>query len=127
MGRSHTHRVLRGAEAVSLFVLTPTREKRSMRVFRALRNAAICVSVMTVGCGGNPKPQTVKATPAQPTPAPAAPAAQTAAATPDPIAALIASSERHYDAGERELAQGHLDKARIEFNQALDVLLQSPY
>jgi peptidoglycan lytic transglycosylase D len=98
-----------------------------MRVFRALRNAAICVSVMTVGCGGNPKPQTVKATPAQPTPAPAAPAAQTAAATPDPIAALIASSERHYDAGERELAQGHLDKARIEFNQALDVLLQSPY
>jgi membrane-bound lytic murein transglycosylase D len=98
-----------------------------MRVFRALRNAAICVSVLTVGCGGNPKPQAVKAAPAQPTPAPAAPAASTAATAPDPITALIATSERHYQAGERELAQGHLDKARIEFDQALDVLLQSPY
>jgi membrane-bound lytic murein transglycosylase D len=98
-----------------------------MRVIRGLRNAAICVSVLTVGCGGNPKPQAVKATPQQPTPAPAAPATQTTATAPDPITALIATSERHYEAGERELAQGHLDKARIEFNQALDVLLQSPY
>jgi membrane-bound lytic murein transglycosylase D len=98
-----------------------------MRVFRALRNAAICASVLTVGCGGNPKPQTVKAAPAQPTPAPAAPAAQPVASTPDPITALIATSEKHYEAGERELAQGHLDKARVEFNQALDVLLQSSY
>jgi membrane-bound lytic murein transglycosylase D len=96
-------------------------------VFRALRNAAICVSVLTVGCGGNPKPQAIKTAPAQPTPAPAAPAATAPAAAPDPITALIATSERHYEAGERELAQGHLDKARIEFNQALDVLLQSPY
>src|SRR5262245_19226035 len=105
----------------------PTREKRSMRVFRALRNAAICVSALTVGCGGHPKPQTVKAAPAQPAKVPAAPAASTVTTAPDPIAALLAASERHYEAGERELAQAHLDKARIEFDQAVDVLLQSPY
>jgi membrane-bound lytic murein transglycosylase D len=98
-----------------------------MRVFRALRYAAISVSVLSVGCGGNPKPQTVKTAPAPQTPAPTAPTAATATPTPDPITALIATSERHYEAGERELAQGHLDKARIEFDQAVDVLLQSPY
>ncbi len=98
-----------------------------MRVFRVLRYAALCVSVLAVGCGGNPKPQTVKTTPAPGPTAPATPAVATPAATTDPIAALIATSEKHYEAGDRELALGHLDKARIEFDQALDVLLQSPY
>jgi membrane-bound lytic murein transglycosylase D len=99
-----------------------------MRVIRVLRQAALCVSVVAVGCGGNPKPQTVKTTPAPPGPtAPATPATTTAPAAPDPIDALIATSDKHYEAGDRELSLGHLDKARIEFNQALDVLLQSPY
>jgi membrane-bound lytic murein transglycosylase D len=98
-----------------------------MRVFRVLRNAVLCVTVLTVGCGGNPKPQTAKAAPAQRTTAPATPAASAATPAPDPIAALIATSEKHYEAGERELSLGHLDKARVEFDQALDVLLQSPY
>ncbi len=98
-----------------------------MRVFRVLRYAALCVSVLAIGCGGNPKPQTVKTTPAPGPTAPATPAAATPAATTDPIAALIATSEKHYEAGDRELSLGHLDKARIEFDQALDVLLQSPY
>jgi membrane-bound lytic murein transglycosylase D len=98
-----------------------------MRVFRVLRYAALCVSVLAIGCGGNPKPQTVKTTPAPGPTAPATPAVATPAATTDPIAALIATSEKHYEAGDRELSLGHLDKARIEFDQALDVLLESPY
>lgn len=72
--------------------------------------------------------------PAQPsvTPAPPALAAQpgSAAAIPapaalDPVAALIATSERHYTTGQRELAEGHLDQARREFDLSVSVLLES--
>jgi membrane-bound lytic murein transglycosylase D len=94
--------------------------------FRALRYAALFASGLAVGCSGNPKPQVAKAAPPAQTPRPVAPPQAAASAT-DPIAALIATSNRHYEAGEKELSQGHLDKARIEFNQALDVLLESPY
>ena len=94
--------------------------------FRALRHAALFASVLAVGCGGNPKPQVAKAAPPAQTPSPVVQPPSAPSAT-DPIAALIATSNRHYEAGEKELSQGHLDKARIEFNQALDVLLESPY
>jgi membrane-bound lytic murein transglycosylase D len=72
--------------------------------------------------------------PAQPalTPPPPAATAQAAPTTPpapapapDPIAALIATSERHYAAGQRELADGHLDQARREFDRSVSVLLES--
>ena len=46
---------------------------------------------------------------------------------PDPIASLIASSQAHFQAGERELNVGHLERARTEFDRAVDVLLESPY
>ena len=46
---------------------------------------------------------------------------------PDPIAALIAVSQAHFDAGQRELAVGHLERARREFDAAIDVLVQSSY
>jgi membrane-bound lytic murein transglycosylase D len=39
---------------------------------------------------------------------------------------LIATSEKHFATGEHELALGHLDRARAEFDLALDILLQSP-
>ncbi len=45
----------------------------------------------------------------------------------DPVAALIAKSEQHFAAGERELKLGHLDQARVEFDRAVDVLLESEY
>lgn len=41
----------------------------------------------------------------------------------DPVASLLTRSDRHFTAGERELAQGHLERARKEFDQALDVLM----
>jgi membrane-bound lytic murein transglycosylase D len=71
-----------------------------------------------------------------PPPAPSAPshaAAQTEKPlpppkpAPDPIVALIAESQARFDAGQRELAVGHLERARREFDAAIDVLVQSPY
>jgi len=82
--------------------------------------------VFTAACGShNPKAQTPKAPPVAPPPAP--PVTPPPAAPVDPISALITTSQQHYDAGERELKVGHLDRARSEFDRALDVLLESPY
>jgi membrane-bound lytic murein transglycosylase D len=83
--------------------------------------------VLVGACGANPKPQVL----ATPPPAPVVAAAPQAPASPrplvDPIATLIASSQRHYESGEQELKAGHLDKARQEFDRAVNVLLEAPY
>ncbi|MDO8835205.1 MAG: transglycosylase SLT domain-containing protein [Vicinamibacterales bacterium] len=47
-------------------------------------------------------------------------------AEPDGVQSLIDRSQARFDAGQRELQLGHLDRARAEFNAALDVLLESP-
>lgn len=39
--------------------------------------------------------------------------------------ALIATSRAHFETGQQELAVGHLERARHEFDRALDVLLES--
>ena len=93
-----------------------------------LRCLAVLGAALTlVGCGSNPRAQL---------PAPAAAAAQATAMPPasepaqpvvDPVDALLATSDRHFDAGQQELALGHLSRARLEFDQALDVLIESPY
>src|SRR4029453_18936480 len=82
--------------------------------------------VTVAACGGNPKP---KAAAAKPTTSatPAAQAPVRSAPVVDPIASLIDNSQRHFEAGERELKAGHLEKAREEFDRAVEVLLESPY
>jgi membrane-bound lytic murein transglycosylase D len=45
----------------------------------------------------------------------------------DPVDTLIATSQRHFEAGEQELKAGHLDKARQDFDRAVNVLLEAPY
>src|SRR3954452_4275707 len=97
----------------------------SLRPGLTLAAAGLCVSV--AACGGNPKP---KATATRPAASPAAQAAQAptrSVPSVDPIAAIIDSSQRHFESGERELKAGHLEKARSEFDRAVDVLLESPY
>lgn len=86
--------------------------------------AAVGLSFVTA-CGSNPKP----AAPAVPTPAPqVAPQVRvTPPPPPDPIATLIETSRRHFEAGERELKLGHMDRARVAFDRAVDVMLESPY
>ncbi|MGH9311678.1 MAG: transglycosylase SLT domain-containing protein, partial [Vicinamibacterales bacterium] len=97
-----------------------------MRTDRLSWVTVLVAGTIAAGCGST------KARPAAaPKAAPAAPAVVQAAppAPPrpaDPIADLIALSERHYAAGERELRLGHLDQARTEFDRAVDVLLESP-
>jgi len=72
----------------------------------------------------SPQPPTVQApqqvVAPEPTPAPA-PQPQR-----DPVQELIALSEQHFQTGERELREGHLDAARTAFDRAVDVLLESP-
>ena len=45
----------------------------------------------------------------------------------DPVLTLIADSDRHFKAGQKELEQGHFEAAKREFNLAVDVLLESSY
>ncbi|MCA1562760.1 MAG: LysM peptidoglycan-binding domain-containing protein [Acidobacteria bacterium] len=85
--------------------------------------AVIGLTVLTTACGSNPKRQSPAVTPARPP----APAIVTPAPLPDPIETLIATSQSHFAAGERELKMGHLERARTEFDRAVDVLLESPY
>ena len=40
---------------------------------------------------------------------------------------MIDASQQRFIAGERELRLGHLDRARIEFDRAVEMLLESPY
>lgn len=89
---------------------------------------AIGVSVLLVGCASNPRPQvTAKPAPASPTQA-AAPAPQPPRVPAvDPVAALIRTSQKHFESGERELKMGHIERARAEFDRAVDVLLESQY
>lgn len=44
----------------------------------------------------------------------------------DPIESLIATSEGHFAAGQRELEQGHLAAASVQFDKAVDVIHASP-
>lgn len=89
---------------------------------------ALAVSLTLIACGSNPRPQ-VAAKPAPPPPAqtPAPKPAPLPRPPVDPISALIETSQRYFEAGERELRMGHLDRARAEFDRAVDVLLESPY
>lgn len=79
----------------------------------------------SVACAGNPRPQNAPA----PSPAVHAVSPEQKPSTPsaDPAGDLIAASQRHFDAGERELGLGHLERARVEFDRAIDLLLESPY
>jgi membrane-bound lytic murein transglycosylase D len=50
-----------------------------------------------------------------------------AAPVEDPVLTLIATSDRFFKVGQKELEQGHVEAARQEFNRSVDVLLESPY
>jgi membrane-bound lytic murein transglycosylase D len=96
-------------------------------MLRAVGPACICVSLLAAGCAQRSTPTavapvtpppTVAEAPHAPPPAPAAPVSV------DPVDALIAESTRRFDAGQREVQAGHLEAARLEFNRALEPLMQ---
>jgi membrane-bound lytic murein transglycosylase D len=85
--------------------------------------AVASLALAATGCGSaarENRPRTIPPPPA----AQAAPAQATPA--PDPVQTLIDESQKHYLAGQRELEVGHLDRARVEFDRAIDVLLTAP-
>ncbi len=90
--------------------------------------AAASVGAIVAGCGPRLQSQPPRTVPA-PVVRQAAPPAPVPAAAPqpDPVAALIATSQHHFETGQQELQLGHLDRAKAEFNAALDVLLESQY
>ncbi len=91
---------------------------------------AVVFTLVVAGCGSNPRPQVAATKTAAPPAQPAASASQPAPRTQpvnDPVAALIETSQKHFEAGEGELKLGHMDRARAEFDRAVDVLLESPY
>ena len=99
-------------------VATPSRKLRAL-------GAPVLGSLLLAGCFSGQKP--VVLAPQAPAPAaPVAPVVPAAPAIPDPIAELIAASDAHFEAGRNELAQGHLEQAKTEFDRALDTLLESP-
>ena len=80
-------------------------------------------AVLIAGCvsGSGQKPLAV----VPQAPAPVVTQAPAPAPAPDPVALLIAESDRHFEAGRKELTLGHLERARAEFDRSLDVLLES--
>jgi membrane-bound lytic murein transglycosylase D len=79
---------------------------------------------MLTGCLSTSAQKPVAVVPQAPAPVVATP--QAAPVAPDPIELLIAESDRHFEAGRKELTFGHLERARTEFDRALDTLLESP-
>jgi peptidoglycan lytic transglycosylase D len=86
---------------------------------------------LVLACGSAVQHAAQKPLP-QPAPVPVAEAAPPVVVPPpppveDPVVTLIADSERHFEAGQKELDLGHVTAAKTEFDKAIDVLLESPY
>jgi membrane-bound lytic murein transglycosylase D len=45
----------------------------------------------------------------------------------DPVLTLIAQSDAHFKAGQRDLELGHVGAAKVQFDRAINVLLESSY
>jgi membrane-bound lytic murein transglycosylase D len=88
--------------------------------------AAIGVGLSVAGCGSSLKTVQPTVTPA---PAPPSVVAEAPAPPPvqDPVVLLIAQSQQFFADGERERSLGHLEQAKTNFDNAIDVLLKSPY
>ena len=85
-----------------------------------LLSASCAARVTTAPTALSPFPVAVSS------PVPAAPAPVVTTQI-DPVVELIALSTLHFENGQRELGQGHLDMAKAEFDRALQVLLESPF
>lgn len=94
---------------------------------------AVCSSLLFACATARPVAHTLVAPSlaiAAPLPAPVSQVAPVArvppAPPPDPVVDLLARSNRHFELGSRELADGHLAMARTQFDRALEVLMEPP-
>ena len=98
------------------------------------RRAFVALLPFVAACGSSGQTQTLSVRPTADVPAQASTVQQPSnqplvqpAPVEDPVLTLIATSDRHFTAGQRELEQGHFEAAKQEFNRAVDVLLESQY
>src|SRR5438874_10911526 len=94
--------------------------------------ALLAVAGLYIGaCGPSIRSQTpslghVKPKPAAPTAVQTAPQGpEPQAPAEDPVLLLIAESDRHFKAGQKELDLGHVEAAKTEFSRAGGVLRES--
>jgi membrane-bound lytic murein transglycosylase D len=93
----------------------------------------IAAPALAAACGSSIKSAALSAAPAASpssapvTPLQAEPVLVQKPVEEDPVLTLIATSDRHFKAGERELELGHAEAAKQEFDTAVNVLLESPY
>ncbi len=85
---------------------------------------AACLALLITGCATGTAQKAAQVVPTAP--APAVVEVQAPLPAPDPVPGLIETSAAHFATGQQELALGHLERAREEFDRALDVLLESP-
>src|SRR5687768_15434738 len=97
--------------------------RRSMTRLRLL--APVFLISCTIACGGARSAS--KATGNTPTAPVAVEPVQSQPPPEDPVVTLIAQSDEHFKAGQRELELGHVEGARLEFDKAVNVLLESPW
>jgi membrane-bound lytic murein transglycosylase D len=86
-----------------------------------LTGVACALGVLAGACASR-GPVAAKPLPVTITPPPSVVHVQPPA--PDPIADLIVLSNRHFDLGQRELQDGHLEMAKTQFDRALEVLME---
>jgi membrane-bound lytic murein transglycosylase D len=96
------------------------------------RGLLVALIPLAAACGSTLKSQAPVVKPAQsvarvPPAVERLPVAQLVQPPEDPVLTLIAASDAHFKAGQKELEQGHVEAAKQEFNRAVDVLLESPY
>ncbi|MBI4477998.1 MAG: LysM peptidoglycan-binding domain-containing protein [Acidobacteria bacterium] len=98
-----------------------------MMVRRSWLPLAAAFSFFVAACGAplTSRPPAVHPTPVAPPPVVEHPV-QPPPPPPDATDILIAESQKHFEAGERELKLGHLERARAEFDRAIEMLLESP-
>jgi membrane-bound lytic murein transglycosylase D len=93
----------------------------------SLRGAICALALSSAACAAHAPTTATRPVTQQPVAVAPAPIAPPLKPAPDPVLDLIADSTRHFEAGQRELQNGHLESAKAEFNRALDLLLESPY
>src|SRR5687768_14252047 len=89
--------------------------RRGVRARHAFMAMAVALGLFGAACSARGPAPALQAGPVPaataPTPAPVAPAPQ-AQPQRDPVLDLIAQSTRHFETGQRELLEGHLDSAK---------------
>ena len=97
-------------------------------LFPVALHFAFAVLVVTLTACGPRKTQAPVLAPTRPQPVAPGPAipVRTVNLAQDEVLTLIANSDEHFRAGEQELAQGHVEAAKQEFDRAIDMLLESP-